>query len=420
MKKQTLIIVFIFLIINTFAVTSSNFYTQSDRYLLTYHIPAMRSIDKATYFVFPFITFHLDATNTIISYRNMNIFYEDHYITNKEKELLTKDDLKLFLSYKTPIIKIGYKNIGFDLSYFMGTNVTLLDKQLSKLVLYGNNKQNYVLHNGDGSLVYGFTKTKISYSYPNSLNLSFIPNMHTKYNFLNNSLDFIRNVPIYLGANINFYLPIVYGEVLKSEQRFGTNVQESYADYYLDVIYSDVTEGKYKRKLTAGLGLSMVANFNKGMLFFDLDDIFGGIKFDNLTEKVFEGVFQDSLTHFQSEYETVNNDTIIEGTKNRYKSLSANLTIGLEYNVYKDFYATLSYKHSKYIYPNGISLKARKIFLGFLPVAAKIGYDKVMNYELSTGIYLTNLEFYFHITTFGGFFNYAKGTGIGFNWLQRF
>ncbi len=421
MKKTILFSIILIFVTQLFSVTEiDNFLNLKERYTLLNDIPAVRAYDKSSYFVFPLISSNINFTNTLINYNNLNIFYEDHFITDNEKKLLTKNDLKIFLTYKTPILKMGIKNFGMDMSFYTTTKATILDKQLTKLVLYGNDKDKYTLHNGKNSILYTFGKLKFYYAYDKPIKLSFIPSLKTDYPFLNNTVEYIRNLPLYFGANLNFYKPIVYGEVLDAEQNFGTNISESYANYKLDIIYTDISEGKYKRKTTAGLGFSIAGDLKRGYFYMDLDDIFGGIKFDNLTEKIFQGTFQDSLTHFQSEYETVNNDTIIEKTRNRYKSISADFTIGAEYDVYKGVYATFEYRNSKYKYPDGISIGARKTFLTILPLGFKIGYDNIMNYQLLAGLYFTNLEFYVKFTTFGGFFNYANGTGLSFNWIHRF
>ncbi len=421
MKRIIILFMVLFITVQIFAVTNiKNIIVERDRYLLLNDNPALRAYDKAAYLFFPLISMDFTLTNTLINYRDLDIFYEDHYITQKDKKLLTRDDLKIFFNYHTPILKMGFGNFGVDFSIFSGIKSTILEKDFTKLILYGNDKDDYSLHNGKGSILYGFSKMKLYYSYPKPIKLEFIPTVNTKYTFLNQTVDYLKNLPLYFGGNLNFYFPIIYGEVLNAEQNFGTNIQESYANYKMDLLYTDVTNPKYKKKLTAGLGLAMVADLDRGYFYMDLDDIFGGIKFDNLSEKIFQGTFEDSLTHFDNAYETVNNDTIIKKTKNRYKSLSSSFTIGAEYEIYKGLIGMGEYKTSKYKYPNGFSVGIRKTILGFLPLGFKIGRDNIMNYQFISGLYLTNLELYVKLTTYGGFFNYANGTGIQFLWIQRF
>ena len=403
--------------INIFAITEKK--QDSDIYLNPN--PAAKALNKKSEFYFPGITFDMSLANSLIRLGNIKIFQEGRVMTNADKKLLTRKNLDIFYHNNTAIFKLAIKNFEVDYSLISNLNLQLLHKEFAELIFYGNSHDDYSLDNGEGSIGYMFTKTKFTYAYPKSVNLSFIPEINTHYEALEKSVNFIRELPLYFGANLNFYYPFLYGEVLKSRQNFGSTFENTYANYDLKVLYSDIT-GKYKikRSLTAGLGFGMMADFDKGKFFIDFDDIFAKLSYKNLTTKEYQGSFVDTLTHFDADYEFVSNDTIIIKTQSRRKYISTNFSTSIEYNFYKTYVAKMEYKKSKYSYPNGFGIEVRNKFLHFLPTAFKIGRDEVTYYQFTGGLNLEQLQFYVTFTTYGGFFNYSRGVGLKFLWIHKF
>ena len=415
MKKIITIIFILALSINIFAVTEID----SDIYLNPN--PAAKALNEKSEFYFPGITFDLSLANSLISLGDVSIFQEDRVMTEADKKLLTRKNLDIFYHNNTAIFKLAIKNFEVDYSLISNMNLQLLHKEFAKLILYGNSEDEYSVNNSEGSIGYVFSKTKFSYAYPKSVNLSFIPEINTHYEALEKSVNFIRELPLYFGANVNFYYPFLYGEVVKSRQNFGSTFENTYANYDLQLLYTDIT-GKYKIKksLTAGVGFGMMADFNKGKFFIDFDDIFAGLSYKDLVMKEYQGAFVDTLTHLDSDYEFVSNDTTITNTQNRKKKISNNFSTSIEYNFYKNYVAKMEYKKSKYSYPNGFNVEVRNKFFHFFPTAFKIGRDEVTYYQFTAGLNFQQLQFYTSLTTYGGFFNYSKGIGVKFMWIHKF
>ena len=382
--------------------------------------PATLANRNQVEFRIPGFNLETELSNSILSLENLKIFdttkYEDgSLMSDKDKAILTAKDLDVMLNLKAEIFGYGYDNWDFSLQTIIHADMELLDKQYTKIVFYGNEaNKDYVVHSGENSKAFSFIKSSLKYAYPEPMNIGMINSEFENYLKTSKLGQYLNEMPIWLGANINLYYTILYGEVLDSDQYFGAMVDSLYYNYQIHAKYSDASSNG---KLSAGIGFgTKIGVLENGWAYFSLDDIFANLTYRDLAGITYEGVFVDSLLYLEGDnYEAFNESTQDDST--RYKKQTVNIkptvTFGFEYIPITDLTIEAKYENCNYGMRNGFSLGAGYLVKKIWPIKIICGYGNGAGFsELQTGLKFNFMEYDLAFSSSGGIFNKAKGIGF--------
>lgn len=367
----------------------------------------------------PGFNFNLDFDNNLLQLDNLRIFdqerYENGYVmTENDKKILTADDFKLKSNFGMTILSIGYRNFHFTFASHNFAETKAFDKEYLKLVFYGNEvNEVYDLHAAEGSVAYSFLKSSISYGYNRPLVLA---------DYLGSVawLDDFLTLPLTVGVKLNFYTPLYLAELAESSQKFGSMTDSLFYSYRSLVYYSDEDS---RSVLTAGLGWGLRWQLPAGQIDFSLDDIFAGLNFRNLAAGEYEGVYVDSLLFFHNDDydpldESSENDSLRQSR--RRINLHPSLLLGFEHRLFRDFNLFAMYRNCAYDYPRGWAWGINTTLYNILSLQAAIGKSESYYFQFKTGLDTSHFGFTAGITSYHGFFRYARGLGCEISSYVKF
>jgi len=265
----------------------------------------------------------------------------------------------------------------------------------------------YSFDTGENSKALAFVKTSLDYAWPHS----FDPGKDwepTKSSFLNTVLS----PTLYVGGRLNLYNSANYAEISESRIEFGSMEDSLYYDYYMRYAY---TSDSPKSIVSPGLGLGVIAEYEKVKVSLHIDDLFTKLYFQDLKGGEYEGQFADSLLFFHSDdYEPFDESNENDSLKVARKSLTLkpSLEFAVQSNVWKELDLTLKYQYADYRMLNRFSLTTDYTVAKIVPFRMVLGYDKQMYYHFATGINSRVVDFYLGTTFHHGLFRYMKGFGL--------
>ncbi|MBC8384860.1 MAG: hypothetical protein H8E57_05030 [Candidatus Cloacimonetes bacterium] len=338
----------------------------------------------------PLLNNSFNFSNSILNMNDLQIFTKDHFITSEEKKILTGDDLKFQINFKSDILHFGAKNLDVSFKTFLYGKGKLLESKYAKLVLYGNEQDAYTSNSGENTEGIGFSKLNVVYSLKKAKN--------------------IKNIPFNVGVNLALYFPSFYGNVPISRQKFGSTYDASYYKYRLHYYY---TEGYPKTKVGIGLGFGMKAKIPKGNIYLSLDDIFANLTYKDMKKFKYEKEYVDSLLYFDTDHEAFEEHLEVDSIRfDETVYLLPSIEIGVDYKLSDTFSLYLKFNHSEYSYPNGFSLTVGHGADSNYPLFVTIGKDENIYTEFKAGYNYKSYELMFGLTYFDGFFNGSKGVGF--------
>ncbi|MDY6914718.1 MAG: hypothetical protein SVM86_00160 [Candidatus Cloacimonadota bacterium] len=361
-------------------------------------------------FYFPGLAHNISLYNSLVSLSDLSMFEAEHNLTNSEKQTLTKDDLNMnfYMNYKP--LSFGYNNWNLSTSVYAKIDAKMLEKKYTELVFYGNEDDHYVSNSGEGSHGYGFVKIQATYAYDKPLRMNFIPESKTSSTIWNETVNYVRTMPIYFGANLNLYNSLAYGKVTSSSQRFGTCEDSTYYEYNINYEYSDEDT---HLNTNLGLGLGFTAKLPEGWFHFSLDDIFAKLNYEDLAGAEYTGAYVDSLLYFDEDYEpfdeSYENDSL--RVDKREVRLKLTFVCGVKHNLYKKVNGFFKYTSSDYIW-EGVELG---IFLNpvpWLPLQISTGFAEDVRWNFAWGIDLKNFAYTTKLTYMNGLIAKSRGLGI--------
>jgi hypothetical protein len=366
---------------------------------------------------FPGLTYELNIDNTLLQLDDINMFQEGHRLTDAEKATLSKDDFDVNFNYKATLLDFGHKNWNFALKSMAFANVEILDNTYTKLVVYGNDTNiPYSSHTGEGSEAFSFWKATFNYAYPHGLNLGMIPGLFPA-DSTSAFGEYLRDMTLYFGANINFNYSMLYASIDESIQNFGSMPEKLY--YYYNAHFKYTDEHSVGR-LTPSLGFGMKARIFEGYWHASIDDLFMQLNYKNLGGGWYERKYRNDLLYFEEGYKAFY-ETILEDdstrVKNRYVKIKPSVSVGMEYTFFQKLNVMAKYINEQYSYKNGFSFGV-DYQLACVPMQAVMGYDENIFYEFKTGLIFNGFEWMLGGTFYHGFFRYGKGIGI--NSMIRF
>ena len=359
----------------------------------------------------PGLTFNFNFDNSLLSLDDMMMFREGHELTSDEKKILTEDDFMIDFNCKTTLLDFGHRNWNFSLDAMMFADVEILDKMYSNLVFYGNNTNvAYTSHTGQGSESFSFWKATFNYAYPKGLSMGMIPGLFPA-DSTSAFVEYLRDMTLYFGANINFNYSMMYGTIVTSLQEFGSMPHSAYYKYTAHLQYSD--EHSVGR-LTPTFGFGLKARIFEGYLHFRLDDIFMQLNYKNLGAGKYEKMVVDSLLFFvdpdHKPFEEENFEEELR-VKNKYVKIKPSVSVGMEYTFFHKLQVMAKYINEQYSYKNGFSFGVG-YQLACVPMQAVMGYDDNIFYEFRTGLIFNGFEWMLGGTFYHGFFRYGTGFGL--------
>ncbi len=363
----------------------------------------------------PLISFEADIANSLLQLDDINIFQKGNELSNSEKSLLTTDDLNINFDLNTKILNFGNKNWDFDFSIHSHADLHLLDKKFSDLILNGNETNyDYETNSGDNSIAYLFSKATFKYAFTTPFQFNQLIKNEAKNNFIN----YLKNMPIYYGVNVNLNYPIFYGEVLESTQNFGTMNDSLY--YHTDLKFSYFELEESSTSFSVSFGFGAMLEIPKGWAYFKLDDLFGSLSFENLVASEYQEDYCNELMLFDEDYEpfqeSYENDSLRVDSKKIV--FHPSLELGAEYEIIDNLSLLTKYKNVQYETKNGISFGAE--YDSLFPFQLICGFSDNVYYESKIGVKMKHFEWSVSSTFHHGFFRYAKGVGISSEMMVKF
>ena len=404
MKQIT---IFLFFVTVSSLVASFDFFSDNPAFISNRNYKEMK---------IPGFNFQIHANNSLLQFDDLNIFQENRLIQPSEKKKLTSDDLIIQASCKMSLFHYGYKNWDFSYTLLGFAEGEILEKEYAKLILYGNEEDDYETTNGENAEGVVFSKAAITYGHPNPVHLRFLQS--SKKNNFAYFRNFLSEIPIFIGTRLNFYYPFAYGYVPYSHQEFGSSYLETYGTYQIRYYQTDSSSSA---KLSLGTGFGFNAILPDGNFSFYIDDLFSTLRYENLKAEYREGVYQDSLTHFEDDHETIN-ETYSEEYRVAKKTMRIHPTIeiGYEHFFHDQFSMIVQYKNSMYDYMNGLSLGLDYRLVNHIPLQFITGKEKSLYFEIKSGYIGKNIEFMIASTFYYGMFRYAKGLGLKLGVTYKF
>ena len=400
MKKSILILTFVFITISLFA--NFSFFPEN---------PADIALRSYSHITLPGVTYELSVNNTFLRFDDLNLFQKGRRLSESEKKLLTNEDIDLFGSFNTSLVDFGHKNWNFSIKTIVAFDVEVLDKMYTNFVFNGNESNvAYTSHSGEGSQVFAFWKASFEYAYPKPLSLGLIPGLFPS-NTENIFVSGLRDLPIYIAGNIDFNYSLAYAGIVESSQSFGTMTDSTYYDIYTRFMNTD-TESSGQFHPSFGFGLKIPV-YN-GFFHFSMDDIFLQLHYKDLEGWIYAKEVTDSLAWMQPgheafEYENIEDDQI--RTKSKTVKINPSFCVGAEYPFFNKLTLMMRYANDQFAYNNGF-YTATEFKLGAIPFQMGMGYHENVLYQIKTGLNFGKFEWMLGITSYYGFFRYARGVGL--------
>ncbi len=367
----------------------------------------------------PFFTYEVNTNNTLLMLDDMLMFQTGHQLTDDEKSILTADDFIIDFNTSISLLNFGHKNWNFEFDLKTYGNVEILDKMYSNLVIYGNDTNiQYTSNTCEGSNVFSFWRATLNYAYPKGVSLGMIPKLFPKKES-NSFVEYLRDMTLYVGANINLDYSMMYASIDESSQNFGSMDDSLYYHYKAHFEYTD--EGSVGR-LTPSIGFGVKAVIFNGNFHAQIDDIFMQLNYKNLAGGWYDKYYRNDLFYFDEDYEAIEETFVEDDTtrvKNRYVKFKPSVSVGMDYTILKGLQVMGKYINNQHSYKNGFSLGA-----GYqwkcLPLQAVMGYDDNIYYEFKTGLIFNKFEWMVGSTFYHGFFRYGKGLGLNSAMMFKF
>ncbi|MEA2095996.1 MAG: hypothetical protein U9P73_04795 [Candidatus Cloacimonadota bacterium] len=365
------------------------------------------------------LSYDINVSNSLLRLDDMLMFQEGHQLTDNEKSVLTADDFLMDFNTSTSFLNFGHKYWNFEFGLKTYGNVEILDKMYSNLVIYGNDTNRpYISNSGEGSMVFSFWRATLNYAYPKGLRFGMIPGLFPEKES-NSFVEYLRDMTLYLGANINLDYSMMYASLEESSQRFGSMTDSLYYHYQAHFKYTD--EGSVGR-LTPSVGFGVKAKIFNGNFHAQIDDIFMQLNYKNLAGGWYDQYYRNDLFFFDEDYEAIE-ETFVEDdstrVKNRYVKFKPGISVGMDYTIVSSLQVMGKYINNQHSYKNGFSL-GLGYQLGFWPLQTVVGYDDNIYYEFKTGLIFDRFEWQTGATFYHGFFRYGKGIGLNSSMMFKF
>lgn len=372
--------------------------------------PALYADRQHFEFYFPGAAHTVSVYNSLINLSDLSMFEEGHQLSNSEKKILTEQDLDLNAYFDVRPLSFGYKNWSLDISAFGKIEANVLEKKYAEIVFYGNENEHYTGNSGKGSKAISFAKIRASYAYDKPLQLKFIPESMTQFKTWDATVNYVREMPIYVGANFNFYNALAYGQVTKSSQNFGTCTDSSYYNYNMQFVYTD---DETELASAVGFGLGFKTKLPDGWFHFSLDDLFAQWEYSDLAGAEYQGTYVDSLLYFDEDYEpfddSVENDSL--RVKSKKVDIAPSLVWGFQHRIFKKLHGLFKYSSSDYRW-EGTELGLFMKPLYWLPLQMSVGFGEDTRWNFGLGIDLQNFEYTTSLTYMNGLFAKSRGIGV--------
>ena len=364
-------------------------------------------------------SYDMNVSNSIFRFDDMLMFQKDHQLTDNEKSIITADDFILDFNTSTDFLNFGHKYWNFEFGLKTFGNVEILDKMYSNLVIYGNDTNRpYISNTGEGSKVFSFWRATLNFAYPKGLSFGMIPGLFPEKES-NSFVEYLRDMTIYLGANVNLDYSMLYASIEESSQNFGSMTDSLYYNYKAHFKYTD--EGSIGR-LTPSFGFGVKARILNGNFHAQIDDILMQLNYKDLAGGWYEKYYRNDLFFFDEDYEAIE-ETFAEDdstrVKNRYVKFKPGISVGMDYTIVSSLQIMSKYINNQHSYKNGFSF-GLGYQLGFWPLQAVVGYDDNIYYEFKTGLIFNRFEWQTGATFYHGFFRYGKGLGLNSSMMFKF
>ena len=328
--------------------------------------------DRNFFYIQVPLTFSIYYRTSSLSWNSfVSMIEKGHVITDEEKEEFLGEDLNIDLRMEKDIFGLGYKNFDLSSKLLLSADVKDIGTEWLKLVFEGNGDDKKLVFegkSGEGSRVISFAKTQFTYAHKKPFTLA--------------------GYPITLGGKINFYTGLGYAEVEKSNQ--DVNLDSGDVDIEVEYFRSNF-EDNFTVGNSVGFGLGATVRnlppllfLTEGKFMFAADDLFAKVGFENVERSLYHQRITDYLDD-DNKVDTVLLDTTFGATKKEI-TLKPDISLGVKYNVFRNFDAGLKFRTSEFAYDNGVSLGLNYYPLKRLPLNFTLGYDKELYYIFETGL----------------------------------
>lgn len=370
----------------------------------------------------PLLTSQLTAQNSLLRFSDLELFNKTRNQDNKtlsesEKKMLTASDLHVRGGGEAVILSGGFRNYQLKIStnaFFTGK---ILDKQYTRLALYGNQtNHDYNFTAGEGSRGHAYVKLSLSAAMPDEFFLEKLLGISTDSAFWKNQL----NASLALGINVNFYYPLKYGKLDRSRQHFGSFTDSLYYDYEAAYHYTDEESSG---NLGMGFGLGLLFKYPLGEFSLHLDDILARMNLKNLAGGAYDGTFVDYLLYFHSDdYDPFDESSENDSLRLAHKTVKFSPTLRMEliHEFYRNLYLKTSYSSSDHEYTRGFTAGIGCTINRKIPLEISFGFKPQISYQIMSGYQSRKIDILVFTTFYHGFFNHAKGLSLGSRIVWKF
>jgi hypothetical protein len=367
--------------------------------------------------------------NNHLSVGDLSMFEEEHVLTDSEKELLTSDDLN-FAGYGTVnLLGFGFKNWEIGVNSYVRGYLGDIDKEFMELIFNGNTADDYQTSAIGDTYFYHFIKTNLDWAYPKGLNLASLPVVRISNKdsgrfvlTVEDVLNYMREMDIYLGARASLYTSEGYAEVMESTQNAISSEDSLYYDYQFMAVYTDADIQDIGDNNSFGFGLGLKMKLPDGWFYFSVDDLGTKLTYSGLNYNQYSGTHLDQLDFINEDHEAFDESETAEDEsydKDVELKFDPSITVGAEYYLGKGFDVMMKYQNCDY--------KLDGFFLGttyrpveWLPIKLTYGSGDVDSYSMKFGFDTESFEIVFGLTSYNGLFNGAKGYGGDFGIRFKF
>ncbi|MCF7912398.1 MAG: hypothetical protein K9M99_07710 [Candidatus Cloacimonetes bacterium] len=379
--------------------------------------------------ILPVFYFQGGFANNNLSMSDMNMFEEDHVLTDSEKDLLSSSDLNFTGYGKINLLAFGFKNWEIGINSHIRGNLSDFDQEFMEIVLTGNSAESYQTTALSDSYMYQFIKINFDWAYPQGLNLASLPVVRISNKEsggfvlgLEEVLNYMREMDIYLGARVNYYNSSGYAEVLESSQNFTTSEDSLYVDNHFKAVYTGTDTLNMGGNNAFGFGLGLKCELPDGWFYFSVDDLGAQLTYSDLHYNEYINNHIDYLDFIDEDHQEIDGSETVENEKydeDVILKLDPSITVGAEYNLGKGFDVMAKYRSCDYRL-DGFFLGTTYRPVEWFPLKLTYGNGDVDSYAFKFGFDTESFEIMFGMTSYNGLFNGAKGYGGDFGIKFKF
>ena len=368
-------------------------------------------------------------TNNHLTINDLGMFDQDHVLTESEKDNLSSSNLNFTGYGAITLLGFGFRNWEVGMTSHIRGNLGDLDKEFMQVLFNGNDQDIYNTNAMEDTYFYQFIKLNLDWAYPKSVSLAAIPPVRISNKEsgafvikLESTLNYLREMDIYMGARLSVYNSAGFAKVLESDQEFISSPDSLYAVSHVKAIYTDFDTLSTTGDFSTGFGLGFKMKLPDGWMYFNIDDLGVNLTYSDLVYSDYYNYHLDYLNFIDEDHESIDESETVDSEdygKDEVITLDPSISVGMDYYLGKGFNVMAKYQSCDYLL-DGLFLGTTYRPLAWLPIKLTYGNGDVDSYSFKFGVDSESFELMIGGTSYNGIFNAAKGYGGDFGIKFKF